>query len=182
MHRFSLFLAACLSLAALPSEAVVLRGRTYFDRPPRLVKMVTFFQMVSHYSPDYFVVLDLLPDSGEPLGSITLQQNQGVDRFFQFRLDSTRAYVGEPRNFGAEIPVAQTTFDDDKRLLTVQFAQPVAAGQRITVVVNPQLNPDVAGTYLWGITAYPAGEQPSGQFLGFGRINIYDRNTFRSGF
>lgn len=182
MRRFSLLLAACLSFAAVPSEAVVLRGRTYFERPPRLVKMVTFFTTVSHYSPDYFLVLDLPTDSGEPLGSVTLKQTEGVDRFFQFRLDATRAYVGEPRGFGAEIPVAQTTFDNDQRLLTVQFAQPVTAGQRITVVVRPQLNPDVAGTYLWGITAYPAGAEPSGQFLGFGRINIYDRNTFRSGF
>ncbi|QFZ93012.2 DUF2808 domain-containing protein [Synechococcus elongatus] len=182
MRRFSLLLAACLSIATLPSEAVVLRGRTYFDRPPRLIKMVTFFQNVNQYSPEYYVVLNLLPDSGEPLGSVTLQQTEGVDRFFLFRLDATRAYVGEPRRFGAEIPVAETTFDNSRRLLTVRFAQPVAPGQQITIVVRPQVNPDTAGTYLWGITAYPAGEQPSGQFLGFGRINIYEPSNYRSSF
>ncbi|BAD79118.1 hypothetical protein syc0928_d [Synechococcus elongatus PCC 6301] len=114
------------------------------------------------------------------MGSVTLQQTEGVDRFFQFRLDATRAYVGEPRNFGKEIPVAETTFDNSQRLLSVRFAQPVAPGQQITIVVRPQLNPDTAGTYLWGITAYPAGEQPAGQFLGFGRINIYDSSTYRT--
>ncbi|WP_050738281.1 hypothetical protein [Synechococcus elongatus] len=62
MRRFSLLLAACLSFAAVPSEAVILRGRTFFDRPPRLVKMVTFFQIVNQYSPEYYLVLNLLPE------------------------------------------------------------------------------------------------------------------------
>ncbi|WP_425330121.1 DUF2808 domain-containing protein [Synechococcus elongatus] len=38
----------------------------------------------------------------------------------------------------------------------------------MTIVVRPHANPDTAGTYLWGITAYPAGEQPLGSSSALG--------------
>jgi len=34
-------------------------------------------------------------------------------------------------------------------------------------------NPCYGGAYLFGLTAFPQGEVPHGQFLGYGRIHFY---------
>ncbi|KAM3113986.1 DUF2808 domain-containing protein, partial [Phormidesmis sp. 146-33] len=57
--------------------------------------------------------------------------------------------------------------------VTIVFDQPVQPGSTVTVALAAQRNPSWANVYLFGVTAYPDGENGLGQFLGYGRINIY---------
>jgi hypothetical protein len=55
----------------------------------------------------------------------------------------------------------------------VQFDPPVAPGTTVRVSIPAIANPQSGGTYLFGVTAFPAGENSSGQFLGYSQIRFY---------
>jgi hypothetical protein len=76
---------------------------------------------------------------------------------------------------GTEIPLASIGSNQPKNTgeITIAFEQPVQPGQTVTVAVKSEANPTFGGVYLFGVTAYPAGESSLGQFLGYGRINFY---------
>lgn len=55
---------------------------------------------------------------------------------------------------------------------TVIFETPVEPGNTVLIAIKPQRNPSTGGVYLFGVTAYPTGENSSGLYLGSGRIRI----------
>ena len=60
--------------------------------------------------------------------------------------------------------------------MTVTFAEPVSAGPTFTVGLRPKRNPDLGGTYQFGVTAFPAGEKTQGIYLGSARLQFDDSN------
>jgi hypothetical protein len=42
----------------------------------------------------------------------------------------------------------------------------------MTIALAAQKNPTSTGVYLFGVTAYPDGENGLEQFLGYGRIHV----------
>jgi Protein of unknown function (DUF2808) len=109
-----------------------------------------------------------------------------TDNYNQLSESELRAYRSDgkisPRDYAAQIRSGR---QQDLKLasiggddvvpgeVVVNFDPPVRPGTTVRVSVRSLENPISGGTYLFGITAFPAGEMGYGQFLGYGRIQIY---------
>ncbi|NJR65074.1 MAG: DUF2808 domain-containing protein [Leptolyngbyaceae cyanobacterium CRU_2_3] len=183
ISRFGLGVSAILALGGLAaplslgSQAVELRGQVYFNHPPTLVDAVTTERRTSSSGATYYFTLTVPDDAGEPLQRIMIAQQDSSTfaRLVRYKTDRTRAFIGTPRNRDAALTVGETLFDSDTQTVTVRFDQPVAPGQTVTIGLRPVRNPDLDGIYLFGVTAYPEGENSFGQFLGYGRLS-FDRS------
>lgn len=182
--RTSFWTGACLTAAIAltsglrPLSAVELRGTTFFERPPSLVGATTTRDSVNASRPTYYFTIDVPDNAGEPLQQIAIAQhnNQGVTGNIQFDLEETRAFVGTRRQRGDALPLQSVSYDRDTRTLVIDFAPTVAPGQTVTIALKPRHNPRRGGVYLFGVTAFPEGSQPHGQFLGYGRLQFYERD------
>lgn len=155
-----------------PARALELRGHSVFVRAPWRVELVSYTTSVGEPWAEYFVTVELPADAGAPLGELLLEQTRGVDRQFTFNTAQTRAFLGRPRRQGQAVAV-NASFDQERRLMRLQFPQPVAPGSTLTVRLKPWANPVSADTYLFRATALPAGPDPVPAPLGFGTLRIY---------
>lgn len=162
-----------LPLAPGPAHSLELQGRTFFTRPPWRVDLVSYYTTIWQPWAQYYFTVELAPDAGAALGGLTIQQTRGVDRQFNFSVERTRGFLGRPRREGRPVAV-QADFDPVARQFTLHFPEPVAPGSTVTVVLRPWNNPGQADTYMFQVTAYPAGVNPSPAPLGFGTLRIYD--------
>lgn len=150
-------------------------GTTSFSRPPQLLGAATTFNTAYFLSATYYFTLTLPENAGEPLQKVVIAQEEGPDRTrFDLSVRDTKAFEGTRDRLGARLPLKEVSVDPKTRAVTVIFDPPVAPGRSITIELYPVRNPDTGGVYLYGVTAFPRGEKARGQFLGFGRIHIYD--------
>lgn len=174
----SLAATALLSLGGAvafhpPAQAVQLRGTTYFTSPPRLVGSQSTQKYVYAWGAYYFFTLEVPPNAGEPLQRVTIAPQTSPD-YIRFDLKRTEAFEGGGRS-GPKVPIQTVIYDEKTRGITVAFAPPIQPGRTITIALRAYENPSVGGVYLYGVTAYPGSGEPAyGQFLGFGRFNIYE--------
>jgi hypothetical protein len=167
--------AALGAFAFPPSLASLeLRGSTMFERAPWQVELLSYTTDVGQLRAEYFLTVDLPPDAGAALGELQIRQTRGVDRNFQFSPERTEAFLGRPRRRGVSLPV-EASFSQEERLITVRFPQPVPPGSTLTVRLKPWSNPMMADTYMFQVTAFPAGANPTPAQLGFGTLRIYQR-------
>jgi hypothetical protein len=161
-----------------PSQAVLLRGQVYFDRPPSLLTATTSERRVADSNASYYFTLNVPEDAGEPLQRVEIAQRDGSirSRLVQFEADNTRAFVGTKRDRGDDLQLGETRYDRDSQTLTVIFDPPVPPNTTVTLELQPDRNPLRDGIYLFGVTAFPAGTDTYGQFLGYGRLH-FDGNT-----
>jgi hypothetical protein len=166
-------LAVAMVAGIASAHGLELQGRTFFTRPPWKVDLVSYYTTVWQPWAQYYFTVELPADAGAALGGLTIQQTRGVDRNFMFNLERTRAFLGRPRREGAPVPV-QASFDSAARQFTIRFPEPIAPGGTVTVALKPWNNPAQSDTYMFQVTAYPAGDNPSPAPLGFGTLRIYD--------
>jgi hypothetical protein len=173
----ALGLATAAALGALPASvaSLELRGSTVFQRAPWQVELVSYTTDVGQLRAEYFLTVDLPQDAGAALGELQIRQTRGVDRNFQFSPERTEAFLGRPRQRGASLPV-EASFSQEERLITVRFPEPVPPGSTVTVRLKPWTNPMMADTYMFQVTAFPAGDNPTPAQLGFGTLRIYRRD------
>lgn len=164
----------CLTPLDLAAKAVRFRdGTVHFAGVPVLGKVSTTNNQSWGWGATYFFTLQVPADASEPLGRVDIQQREGLDSI-DFNLKQTYAYKDGDRRQRLEVEATATAKDT----LTVTFDPPVPPGTAITLGLSPYNNPRTSGVYLFGVTAFPAGEQVSSQFIGHGRLQFYDR-TFR---
>jgi hypothetical protein len=181
LHPFCLgaLLAASASSFTMipPAQAVQLAdGTTAFAQPPRLVG-ATATQKAPYINSTYYFTLNLLPDSGEPLGKIVISPEPNVD-YAWFDPRGTVAFEGTRDRSESRLPIQDITVDPKTKAITVRFDPPIPPGRTVTLGLYANRNPNTGGVYLYGVTAFPPGEKAYGQFLGFGRIQIYERSRF----
>ncbi|MFN5194322.1 MAG: DUF2808 domain-containing protein [Cyanobacteriota bacterium] len=165
--------AALVTLAGVrPLGALEIRGASHFVRAPWKVDLLSYSTNVWEGNPEYYFTLELASDAGASLAGLTIQQVRGVDRQFGFNVAATRAFVGRPRREGRPVPT-QVRFDPLERQFSVVFPEPVVPGTTVTVVIRPWRNPSQADTYLFQVTALPAGADPVASPVGFGTLRIY---------
>jgi Protein of unknown function (DUF2808) len=167
-----LAVSLAVGLGLQPARAVEIKGRTYFLRPPSDVDLISYYTQAYDSLPEDYFTLQLPAGAGASLGGLTIEQTRGVDRDFNFAVDRTRAFLGSPRAEGAKVPL-QVSFDPAKRQFRITFPQPVPPGSTLTVVLQPWNNPIQPDTYMYAVTAYPAGPNPTPASLGYGTLNIY---------
>lgn len=168
--------ALCLT-APIAQPVQLADGMTYFVNPPRLVGAVTTHKSADAWTATYYFTLNIPANAGEPLQRVTIAQNPSPDRI-RYLLPSTEAFEGSGWNGGPQLPLKNVTQDPETAAVSVVFDPPVSPGKTITIALSPNRNPSLGGVYLFGVTAYPAGEKAYGQFLGYGRLTFYDRLRF----
>ena len=155
------------------ASALELNGTTYFQRPPWKVDLLSYTTTVGDPSAEYFFTVELAADAGASLGGLTIQQSRGSDWQFPFLVERTQAFLGRPRQVGAQVPVT-ASFDSSSRRFSVSFPEPIAPGRTVTVMLKPWHNPSQSDTYMFQVTAFPAGPNPSPAPLGYGTLRIYN--------
>jgi hypothetical protein len=177
----SAVLAASLGVLVSPSVpgvAVQLSdGKTHFVQPPRLLGASTSQSGAYVWGARYYFTLTLPENAGEPLQQVVISQSEGIE-FPYFDVSDTQVFEGTRDRERAKLPLKQVVVDRKARTVTITFDPPVAPGRTVTIELYPVRNP-LGGIYLYGVTAFPAGEQSAGQFLGYGRIHIHDSHFRR---
>ncbi|MGD1912903.1 MAG: DUF2808 domain-containing protein [Rivularia sp. (in: cyanobacteria)] len=164
------------SLIVRTARSVELQdGKVYFRQPPRLLKAVTTFDSVNVWSATYYFTVKLPTYAGEPLQKITINQHSGLDDI-NFDLRDSFAMIGVRKREKEKLKV-EITSKPSAKTVTLIFNPPVSPGKTITIALKPTKNPAAEGIYLFGVTAFPAGEQSHGQFLGYGRLHFYRDNS-----
>lgn len=164
-----------------PAQAIQLQdGTVYFAHPPTLKNAVTTERQTTSSSATYYFTLSLPEDAGEPLQRVVINQKDGstYSRLVQYKTDDTRAFTGVYRSRGESLALQGTTFDKTTQTVTVNFETPVPPGTTVTIGLRPERNPQMDGTYLFGVTAFPRGEKAYGQFLGYGRLQFDSSSNF----
>ena len=143
--------------------------QAYFVRSPRLVDSHTTFSGVRVRQAVYYFDLEIPDDAVGSLQQVSVAQRQGGEEI-KFRIDKTRAFQGNHRRKQEPITLANVTQDDATNTINITFATPIKPGSKITIGLKPRRNPDLEGFYLFGVTAFPAGEEPIGLYLGVARF------------
>lgn len=146
-------------------------GTVAFEAGLLLVDAYSTFKGVRVRQARYYFDLELPEDIGEPLQKVVIQQRSGGDEI-KFRPEKTEVYLGDHRDKGEKI-ASISTADEETEAVTIEFARPIPPGSRVTVGIKPRRNPDYAGVYLFGVTAFPRGEKARGMYLGPGRLHFY---------
>lgn len=157
----------------LPAAAVRLSdGRVYFENLPRLTQVTTRDQFAGLQGRYHFTV-EVPADAGEPLEALRISPRDHASSF-AFDFNQSRATQGAAYARGPELSMVSIggAPEDPNEVLMV-FEEPVQPGETVTVVLKTIHNPP-PGVYLFGVTAYPGGEDAVGQFLGYGRLHIYE--------
>lgn len=145
--------------ARLPNNRVV------FDRAPTLAE-ASVLPSTQTEDGQLQLVIEVPVDAGEPLEALVVQPRREGSGF-AFDPTATTAYLSQPSAEVIAVPLASVggvMMSPDQVL--VVFANPIEPGNQVTVVLHPQ-HPPVPGLYQFGVTAYPAGDSPVGQFLGY---------------
>lgn len=150
-------------------------GTTHFLNPPRLLGALSSEDGTYIWSATYYFTLKLPENAGEPLQKVIIVQEGGLGRPL-FDAKNTEAFEGTRNNPGNRFQIKEVNLDPELPALTVLFDLPVPPGKTVTIRLYPVRNPDVGGIYLYGVKAFPSGAKPYGQYIGVGRIRIYDSN------
>lgn len=174
-YKIGLVVALNLILTSIPLSAKAVQfpdGRTAFNKSPLLLNVITTFNEVAVWSAKYYFTINLPENAGEPLGQVKIQQREGFETIL-FYLDKTFAFEGTPNQRGKSLSIKEVKLDENSNTVTVIFDPPIPPGTVFTLGLKPQRNPLYDGIYLFGVTALPVGEQPSGLYLGVGRLQFY---------
>ncbi len=174
--------AICLSSIGFVGQAAQLSGgRVYFDRPPSLVNVSTTVNTAGSARSIFYFSLDVPENAGEPLQTVVITQDTGTSPLgeIDFDPDDIEAFSGSRRQRGEALTLGAVNWNESEHQLTISFDPPIEPGTDVTLRIEPRRNPRRSGVYLFGVTAFPAGEVPQGQFLGYGRLHFYDRGDRR---
>lgn len=172
----SIGLAGTIGSAIAPSAFAVQfpDGTVAFDRPPELVEAVTR-TITPGLEGDFHFTISVPNDAGEPLEAVVISPHNHVGDI-SFMLDESQASLGNAFASGANLNLANVggTPDNPDDVLVV-FDEPVMPGNTVTITLTGR-NPSYGGTYQFGVTAYPAGDNAIGNFIGYGRFGFFDNN------
>jgi hypothetical protein len=146
--------------------------QTFFDHSPMLTRAVSS-QNGANLPSTYKFTLTVPPDAGQSLKSVTITQAKNAETI-KFDLRNSRAYIGRQLTPNSEVPLISMSGGQPANSgeTAIAFAQPALPGNTVTIALAVQKNPVGRGVYLFGVTAYPEGENGLGQFLGYGRIDF----------
>lgn len=149
-------------------------GAVAFDRPPELVQAVT--RSVTPAAPGSFhFTIEVPSNAGEPLEAAVISPYKNFQEI-TFDLEDTKANVGKAFARGESLTLSSVGgATNNPQDVLVVFEDPIMPGTTVTITLSGR-TPSRGGVYQYGVTAYPAGENPIGHFLGYGRFNFFTNN------
>lgn len=178
LRMFMTFFFAAIFTGATKLKSHAVRypdGRLAFESAVLLTDTYATFNGVRDRLAKYYFDLELPNDVGEPLGKVVVKQRAGGDEI-KFKPDKTKVYLGTHNDKQGELS-STTLYNEETGEITVEFDRPIPPGSILTIGLRPKRNPDYAGVYLFGVTAFPPGEQSLGLYLGAGRLHFYQGDS-----
>lgn len=167
-------LASLWGMAAPSTQAIGLaNGTVSFKKPLDLIGATTTYNGTDVRGASYYFTISIPENAGEALGRVTINQRQGFEDI-EFNLKDTRAFVSTSRHNGEKLTLKEVTKDPHSPTISMTFDPPVKPGTTVTIELSPVRNPSVSGIYIFGVTVFPAVENPYGLYLGVGRLHFYD--------
>lgn len=160
-----------LSLPAIAGQDS--NGRSFFDRAPRLLSATRSYP-VARFPSIYEFALTVPTNAGAPLQAIAITQSSDAE-LNRFDVSKSVAFAGDHHGAGVRLPIASVGGAEsaDQRKTAIVFDPPIQPGKTITIALVAERNPSAGGIYLFGVTAYPVGEEANGLFLGHARLTFY---------
>ena len=166
--------ASILVPPILETKAIELSdGTVTFKKSPRLIKAFTTFKSIRVTRSRYFFTLEIPSDAGEPLKRVTFKQRKS-QQSIRLLSDETQAFEGGARKKDVELSIEKVNYNQENDTIDVFFEDPIPPGTIFTIGLRAVRNPEFAGVYLYGVTAYPRGEKSIGLDLGVGRFHFFD--------
>ncbi|MGB3613056.1 MAG: DUF2808 domain-containing protein [Elainellaceae cyanobacterium] len=172
---FGLTLTGVIGLVASSADGVLVGDRVAFDRAPRLVRSAATSSSPNS-GADYQFTITVPYDAGEPMQAIQVTPHDHVEKI-SLNHDDSAAFEGDSLAGGPALPLSSIggpTAVPGEVLFV--FNPPVLPGHTITVELEAEHNPAQGGIYEYGVTAYPAGPNGIGMFLGYGRLHLFDND------
>ena len=169
----SLALGILMPTAFLSANAVDLGdGRTAFVRAPRLIRTAASRGTANSPSTYHFTI-EVPEDAGEALKAVTISPKENADKI-DFKVSKSKAFMGDSFAGGTNLSLAHIGGSqiNGSNEVTVVFDEPVQPGSTVTVSLKTSRNPRGGGVYLFGVTAFPEGENSPGLYLGSGRLHF----------
>jgi hypothetical protein len=163
------------------AEAVLLGdGKNYFVNLPTFLEAESTVNSVHARSATYYFVIALPKNMGANLQSLEIVQTEGFDAI-DFNLNETIAYFqtesGDRVAISGKAELIQNP-EQPRKKIVFTFDPPIPANSELTrkliLGLKPFRNPRYDGVYLFSVSAFPDGDRPNKQFLGYGRLNFYD--------
>lgn len=170
-----LILSSGIAVENLAVAREINTDTAYFTKAPRLLGASATFNNVQARGAKYYFNLELPHDAGTNLQKIAIAQRQGQETI-DFRLDETVAYIGTNRDKKEQIAIANVQQNEATGEITIILEKPIVPGTIFTIGLKPTKNPFYDGVYLFGVTAFPQGNNPQSLYLGVGRLNFYRGN------
>lgn len=176
MRRMKLISPIILSISSLSlslsAYAQMTNDSNFFTgQPPLFVGAQSPDTAINWPNAHYYFTFHLPNNSVESLGKVTIQQQENVS-IIPLDSSSTYAFIGTQGNVGKPLAI-QTTQDPQTQAVTVVFNSPVPPGTTFTIRLEAQRNPSNEGTYLYSVTTFPAGNNPTGLPMGVGRLSFH---------
>lgn len=155
------WLASLLFFAPVQST---LAGEIFFSKVPELKRSATDNFSSAYNYARYTFEISVPAESGASLGGLVIGIPFGIRLA---SLDHIQVFSSD----GKLVPLK--AIETASGAVRLNFAQAIAPGEQVSVQFYPMRNPRSGGTFLFEITALPAGETVHPQFLSYGRITFY---------
>ncbi|HEY9597264.1 MAG TPA: DUF2808 domain-containing protein [Cyanophyceae cyanobacterium] len=159
---FSSLIVGAMLLSSLLSRPAL----AVFEHSPRLILMAAASYPGIGASVRYQFTISVPADAGEPLQAITITQRENLERI-RFELGTIHAFAGGDFSGGPAVSLASIGGNEpsNSNEITVAFDPPIQPGNTVTVSIKGR-HPSSRGVYLFGVTAFAAGENRPGLYLG----------------
>lgn len=147
-------------------------GRRVFENSPILIRSAASFSSANSPSTYQFTI-KVPEDAQEALKAVTISPKENAKNI-NFDLSKNEAFMGDSLAGGADLALANIGGSqiNDSNEVTFVFDEAVEPGNTVTVSLKAKRNPSFGGVYLFGVTAFPEGENSPGLYLGSGRLHF----------
>lgn len=148
----------------------VKREEVVFESSPRLTRTAVATYPGIGTLAQYQFTIAVPKDAGKPLQAVTITQQENLEQI-EFDLNQNKAFAGDRFAGGSAVSIASIGGSEsaDFHQVTIVFDPPVQPGSTVTIALRGN-RPTWGGIYLFGVTAFPVGENNVGLYLGSGRI------------
>jgi hypothetical protein len=170
-----------LTTQAVQTPAISQELPTAFETGLRLTRAEATYDAIGAYPSVYQFTVQVPEAAKQPLSRITIIS---PDTFGAFGMnlpskENISAFISaNPDSKMHQYPqrMVPTQINVDGRNIVIDFPEPIAPQQAVTIQFPLMRNPAQAGTYLFEVNASPPGSNPVKQFLGFGRLVIRENH------
>ncbi len=156
-----LWLASLLFFGSVQSTTAT---EIFFSKVPELKRAATDNLSSTYNFARYTFEVTVPPESGASLGGLVIGIPFGIR---PPNREDILAVNGEGK------PVMLKSLQVAGGAVRLGFAEAIAPGGQVNIQFYPMRNPRLGGTFLFEVTALPAGETVHPQFLSYGRITFY---------